>query len=242
MGTVRPALKQEILRELDNTAFGKSLFDVEIQKNGNLVSVTFIPDPNFRFELSEYKEIVQGRFHYKTFEAPGQWMIEGEEFNHENFQNARSRIHAWASRIEQDYKAAKPEYDDLENLREKIFQELGGENIEGHEQFSQEEKQKADERLNDLEEKIGAVLRKRNADQTQINILHDQIRKLKTAIEILDKRTWSLAVANRILNIFKEAKMAVGEVQSLTRDVGNLLPDLSSEERDTTDADPDSGS
>ena len=236
MGTVRPALKEEILRELDNTVFGKSLFEVRIQQDGNLVGVIFIPNREFKFELSDYKEAVQGRFYYKTFESPGQWMVEGEEFNHENFQNARSRIHAWANRIEQDYKAAKPEYSDLEELREKIFQDLGAENFEEYEQFSPEEKEKADERLNQVEEKIEAILRDRHADQSQINILHDQIRKLKAAIEVLDKRTWSLAVANRILNIFKEAKMAMGEVRSLTKDIGNLLPDLSSEENETDES------
>jgi hypothetical protein len=51
-------------------------------------------------------------------------------------------------------------------------------------------------------------------------------QKLKDSIEILDKRTWMLAAVNRILNICKEVRAAVGEVKSLTKDIGNLLPDL----------------
>ena len=60
--------------------------------------------------------------------------------------------------------------------------------------------------------------------------MKDQIRRLKEGIEILDKRTWFLAAANRIINIFKEVRAAVGEVQALTKDFDNLLPDLSSDE------------
>lgn len=65
--------------------------------------------------------------------------------------------------------------------------------------------------------------------------MKNQIKQLKDSIDILDKRTWVLASANRVLNIFKEVKAAVGEVTAITKDFNNLLPDLSEEDKATKD-------
>ena len=234
MVTVRPALRTEILRELDDTPFGKDLFDIEIQKDDALVRVTFIPKTQFSFSLKELKESVGNRYFFATFEAPGQWMLEIEEFQHENFAQARGRIRQWARRIEDDYVAEKPNFEGLEELRKKIVDEFDASKIPEGERFTDEEKEAQDHRLDELQEKIEKLYKDKHAERGQINLMKDQIKKLKESIDILDKRTWVLAAANRILNICKEVRAAVGEVKALTKDFDNLLlPDLSSEGGET---------
>lgn len=229
MATVRPALKAEIERDLDNTAFGKDLFNIQIQKEDFLIKIVYIVKNNFSFCIKDLKEPIANRYHFITQESPGQWMLETEEFQHENFQNARSRVQQWCKRIEDDYIATKPGFEELESIRKRIIEEFDASSITEGEQFSEQEKLERDHRLDEIEEKLENVYREKNADRQQINLMKQQISKLKEAIEVLDKRTWMLAAANRILNIFKEVRTAVGEVQALTRDFDNLLPDLSSE-------------
>lgn len=229
MVTVRPAARTEILRELDNTAFGRDLFEIKIQDEDLLIQVTFLPKRQFSYCLKELKEPIGNRYYFVTFEAPGQWMLETEEFQHENFANARARVHQWSRRIEDDYVATKPGFEELEQLRSRMMDGFDASAIPEGDRFTKEEIEDQDHRLDEIEEKIEAIYKEKNADRQQINMMKDQIRRLKDAIEILDKRTWMLAAANRILNIFKEVRTAVGEVQALTKDFDNLLPDLSSE-------------
>lgn len=235
MATIRPALLTEILRELDNTAFGKDLFEIKIQDEDFLIQVTFLPKRQFSYCLKELKEPVGNRYYFVTFEAPGEWMLETEEFQHENFATARGRIHQWSRRIEDDYVASKPGFEELEQLRNKMMVGFDAAAIPEGDQFTEKEKEDQDHRLDEIEEKIEAFYKEKKADQQQVNVMKDQIRRLKDAIKVLDKRTWMLAAANRILNIFKEVRTAVGEVQALTKDFDNLLPDLSSEEVEEAD-------
>jgi hypothetical protein len=230
METVRPALRNAILRELDNTPFGKDLFDVKLQQEDFLIKITYIPNLRFTFVIKKLAEPVAPRYYFATYEAPGQWMLETEEIMHENFAQARARIHSWARRIEEDYKAAEPEFEALEELRATIFKNFReSDNLEG-ERFTSSEKEKFDAKLDELQSKLEDLLKDKHAKQDQIDMMKEQIRKLKNGIEILDKRTWSLAAVNRVLNIFKEVRAAVGEVKTLTRDFENLLPDLSAKE------------
>jgi hypothetical protein len=83
-----------------------------------------------------------------------------------------------------------------------------------------------------LQEKLEELFKDRHAKQKQINMMKEQIQKLKEGIKVLDKRTWALAAANRVINIFKEVRAAVGEIKEITRDFNNLLPDLSGETDD----------
>jgi len=226
MATVRPALRNEILRELDNTVFGKDLFELTIQQEDFLVKIDYLPKKQFSYLLKKLDEPVGNRYYFSTIEAPGQWMLEAEEFQHENFANARNRINQWARRIQEDYSAIKPGFEDLEELRRKIISDYDASSYSDGEQFTSQEKMEQDSRLDEIEKKLESFYKDKEADRNQINIMKDQIRKLKEAIDVLDKRTWMLAAANRILNIFKEVKTAVNEVQELTQDIGNLLPDL----------------
>jgi hypothetical protein len=49
MANVRPALRNEILRDLDNTAFGKDSFEVKIQEQDFLSQIAYRPRRHFTF-------------------------------------------------------------------------------------------------------------------------------------------------------------------------------------------------
>lgn len=237
MVTIRPALKEEILRDLDNTPFGKDLFKIEIQKDDYLLHLSYIPKKGFSFTLKELKEKRANRFNFITIEAPGQWMLEPEEFELENFGQARSRISSWARRIEDDYRASLPGFNDLEDFRSQIITEFEktfkGEGIH----FSKEEKENVESSLETIQEKIEKLYKEKDASKHQINIMKQQISKLKESVDILDKRTWVLAAANRVINIFKEVKSAVGEVKTITKDFNNLLPSSTENNESSPDQD-----
>jgi predicted ATP-dependent endonuclease of OLD family len=220
--TLRPALRNEILRELDQTVFGQHLFDLRIQEGECLIKVTYNPKPEFYFELREFEGPGTGRNAYITNEAPGQYALEAEEYRHEKIENGRGRIHSWARRIEEDYKAQRQEEDLFEALRKEFTEGIDQSNLEG--QFTDDEQEKLNIRLEEMEKRLEKVFEEKAATQQQINSMHEQIRKLKQSVEILDKRTWVLAALHRVLDIYKEVKASTGEVRELLNDVGNMLP------------------
>lgn len=220
--TLRPALRQEILRELDNTSFSQHLFDVRMQEGDSLIKITYKPKPEYCFELKELEGAGTGRNAYVTFEAPGQYTLETEEYRHEKIENGRGRIHSWARRIEEDYRAKHVDKDFFEELRQEFEENLTQDHLD--EPFSSEEQHSMSDRLDALESKLQQVLEQKEAGQRDINMLHEQIRKLKQSVEILDKRTWFLAAFHRVLDIYKEVKMSTGEVRELMKDVGGMLP------------------
>lgn len=223
MITLRPALKEEILQTLDNTSFGKDLFNVNLQNADYLIQVIFIPNGNFIFTIKEIQDPKTNKY-FNSFESPGDWKLEEEIFEHEQFIHAKNRIHTWANRIEQDYKANLPNYSGLEELRQKILNDFAtiGNQKEIH--FSDEDKEGITKKLNDLENKIETLFNEKEATRHQINLMKQQISRLKESVKVLDKRTWLLAAANRIINIFKEVKAAVNEVTAITKDFQTLLP------------------
>lgn len=234
MYTIRPSVKEQILRELDNTPFGKDLFEVKIQEEDYLISVTYLPKKNFNFVLKELTESKNVRNKFLTLEAPGDWTLEQEEFEHEHFQPGRNRIIHWARRIEEDYKASLSRPENYETIRSQLFEGFDKKSIPEGERFSNEEKEKMDHRLSDLQDKMEKLYNKENATNHQLGLMRQQIRRLKDSIEILDKRTWILAAANRVLNIYKEVRAAVNEVKVLTSEIDNLLPDLSNGNESTS--------
>lgn len=159
--TVRPAVRQEISRELANTPFGKDLFSIKLQHGEYLISVVFTPKPNFFFCLKELPEIVNARFYFETIEAPGLWKLEKEEFQHEGFAQARGRLAQWAGRIQSDYVAQKNDFEGLERLREHIFAEFEKTDIPEGERFTPEEKQAQERKVEELEQKIEALYREK---------------------------------------------------------------------------------
>lgn len=224
MITLRPSLKDDILRELDNTSFGKDLFVLEFQKNDYLINVSFIPNSAFSFKAKEVQNNSNPREQYLSIEAPGQWTLEPEEFQHESFGHARGRITSWALRIEADFKSSQPIDENFEKLRDEIISQFDHYNQNGGNHFSEEEKSTIHSSIDELKEKMEKLYTEKDATNQQLNIMRQQINKLTESIEILDKRTWVLAAANRVINIFKEVKAAVGEVQALTSDINKLIP------------------
>ncbi len=224
MSTLRPSLRDEILRELDNTSFGKDLFDLKFHEDGFLICVNFIPNENFSFKTKEIENSRNPREQYLSLESPGQFTLEAEEFKHETFGNSRNRILSWAHRIEADIKASNPIDSSYDEIRDQILSQFKQYESDGNIHFTKEEKDTIHESLNELKSKMEALYKEKDATQHQLNLMKQQITKLTESIEILDKRTWVLAAANRVINIFKEVKAAVGEVKTITNDISKLIP------------------
>ena len=223
MINLRPSLREDILRDLDNNHFGKGIFNLRFQEEDFLIYVEFLPNRKFSLKLIDSTDKSNPKENYTTIESPGQWILEPEEFCYENFGQAKSRIASWAHRIEADFKASKPDDGTYQDLREQILSQFKKYEAREGEYFSEKEKIDVHATLEELKKKIESLYKEKEATNQQLNLMRQQINKLNEGIEILDKRTWLMAAANRVINIFKEVKAAVGEVNILTNDINKLL-------------------
>lgn len=223
MVTIRPAVIEQINNQLDQTVFSKHLFDMAVNQDDFIIKITFNGSNDYEFLLKEHSKPKQGRYRFLTIESPGDIALETEFFDHENLNNARSRIHSWAHRIEEDFRLMAPNDSDLEALRQEFMNQFSG-SSDDRSHFSPEEQNTVFSKLKDLEEKLEEFYKEKEATNQQLNILHQQIEILKKGVGILDKRTWLSAACNRVLDIYKEVKAAKKEVSGLLGDMENLLP------------------
>ncbi|BCG65211.1 MAG: hypothetical protein methR_P3036 [Methyloprofundus sp.] len=229
MITIRPAILKQIENELDQTVFSKHMFQVSVNDPNHIIKVNFKGNDSYQFQLKELAEIKQGRFKFVTSESPGQITLELEQFDHENLINARNRIHAWANRIEEDYRISVPEDIELEDIRKEFTEKFTG-SSEDTSYFSHKEQSIVSDKLSEFERKFEELYKEKHATNQQMNQMRQQIEKLKRGIEILDKRTWLSAACNRVLDIYKEVKAAKNEVSGLLGDMDDLLLTNSSTE------------
>lgn len=234
MATIRLAVIERMKTNFDHTVFSKHMFDFSINQKDHILKVTFLGNDKFQFTIKELIPPKQNRFKFVSIESPGDVSNETEQFDHETLNNAQSRAHSWAVRIEEDYKIAAPEDNELENFRTEFFASFeGNTNATGH--FTEEEKSSVNTRMQEFEKKLEILFEERHANHQQMNEMRRQIEMLKKSVNILDKRTWLSAACNRVFDIVKEVKGAKKEISNLLGDMSNLLPDNSSTTEENQD-------
>ncbi|GLX80501.1 hypothetical protein tinsulaeT_38410 [Thalassotalea insulae] len=234
MATIRLAVIERMKKNFDQTAFSRHMFDFSINQKDHILQVTFLGNEKFQFTIKEVSPPKQNRFKFVTIESPGDVSNEVEQFDHETLNNAQSRAHSWAVRIEEDYRIAAPEDNELENFRTEFFASFDHSKT-ADEHFTEDEKSVVTKKMKEFEKKLATLYEERHANHQQMNEMRRQIEMLKKSVEILDKRTWLSAACNRVFDIVKEVKGAKKEISNLLGDMSNLLPDNSSVTEESQD-------
>lgn len=232
MTTIRLAIVEQMKKQFDQTVFSKHMFEFSVNKKDHVLKVTFLGNEEFQFIVKELPTLKQERFKFIAIESPGHVSNEAEESDHEILHNAQSRAYNWARRIEEDYRIAAPDDNELESFRREFFESFeAAKNDNSH--FSYEEQNTVNKKMQDFEQRLEKLYEEKHATNQQLSEMRRQVEILKKSVEILDKRTWLSAACNRVFDIVKEVKGAKKEITNLLGDmqIDNLLPDNSSDEK-----------
>ncbi|MET0025911.1 MAG: hypothetical protein ABW085_16805 [Sedimenticola sp.] len=230
---IRPGVRDQIINELDGGLLPSVMFDIELNAGEDLIRLVYKNKPEFQFRLQQLPNPINNRFHFRTIEAPSEFTLADEVFHHEQLAQGRHRISSWAQRIAFDIQSAvsssgfDQEFADewLEGLRKAI--------PDTNEPFTVGEKRAASERVQKLEERLEELLKAQEATGAEMGRMHHQMEQLRKAIDVLDKRTWVLGVASRLIGVCRDIRSIRGEIKALLGDVQDfklLVAPESSEE------------
>ncbi len=198
MGKLRKTIQREIFDILDTSIFTSDDFNVQFgdpDSNQYLIIIQFKHNAHFVYKIS--KHIYQ----YQIVRTPGD-IEEEESSNHNTYEESISFIKQWCNEVRNELKAEQPIYNELDNLRKMIEENLVFNSNSDENEFSVEEINNLKQKFEDLQARVEQLEKDKIITENQSNNIQEGLEKVKEDMEYYPKGTWIKTASNKVLNLF----------------------------------------
>ncbi|TAM44013.1 MAG: hypothetical protein EPN55_12335 [Gammaproteobacteria bacterium] len=219
MKKLRPLSLRGIEQILDDSYFTKASFQITNAPDDEpFLVISFVPDDRFFFKAYSAESEKQK---YLTYEAPGNHMSTGEEYEYSDFNKVEWAIRSWAKRIKEDYDQRASAKDEIEEFVEKLRKQFP-EAPEG--EFTDSEVENLKARLSDLENVVEQQAQKLKASEWEISQFKKEIEAIKGDLHRFPKPVWYKVAGNKILKAVGKFLTSGEGRQLIVEVIKRLLP------------------
>ncbi|WP_304511613.1 hypothetical protein [Desulfobacula sp.] len=139
---------------------------------------------------------------WNTVECPGLYFTEQEKYDFTEYNQCKSRIQSWVTRIIEDLTISEgySDHDILAKLRETLEKNVDS-LPEPNKPFTKGEAKDWGDKLDNILSEIEKLKDQNKIQQRDINILKTGFDNLKNQSQRLPKKTWIKAAGHKVLNL-----------------------------------------
>ena len=215
MSQLKPSFIREVREALAKSKFTAEDFDLELPKSGRLLlKITFVYKPEYYLALLEDEKsesvtieqkflmstrterVKQVVFSVRT--VPGRYKVETvSEISHPG--DVLDEIPRWCENIRADLYALAPGQDPLEQLRQKLSENLDELVQEPNAFFTEEELKVVDARFDRLYEEIANLREQYSFTKQQLSELQKDFDEFKNSARAYPKGIWAKVTGNKLV-------------------------------------------
>lgn len=211
MPQINQASIEKIYSMLYMKPFKPSDFDVVFpEKDEVYVKVTFRPEPQFIFKISEGRHrsddligtitALSAKLMPSTFEVPGDFKTSNYR-SHESFDDCISRISIWCSNIHAELKARVPVMNEFDELKKKLEEHINFHFENAEKRFSTAEIDDLSNKLNELYDKFAELQEQYALTEEELKEVKSELNELKSLAKDYSKGMWSKVAKSRVVSV-----------------------------------------
>lgn len=215
MSQLKPSFVREVREALANSKFTAEDFDLELPSGRVLLKISFLYKPEYYLALleEEKSEAVITELGYLTGGkrtervkqvvysvrmVPGRFKVESiAEVS--NPGDVLSEIPRWCENVRADLYALAPSHDPLDQLRQKLNENLDGLVQEPNSFFTEEELKVVDVRFDRLYEEISNLREQYSLTKQQLSDLLNEFEEFKSSARAYPKGIWAKVTGNKLV-------------------------------------------
>lgn len=215
MSQLKPSFVRDVRNAFEKSKFTVEDFELELPKSGHvLLKVTFLHRPEYYLELFEDEKsesiTIKHEFPigsrterirqvvYSIRAVPGQYKtVSFAEVS--DLGAVLSEIPRWCENIRADLYALSPVLDPLEQLRQKLKQNLDELVKEPNSFFTEEELKVVDTRFDQLYTEISGLREQYSLTKQQLTELQKEFEEFKSSARAYPKGVWAKVTSNKLV-------------------------------------------
>lgn len=215
MSQLRLTVINNIYLTLESTDFSLRDFKVELEDPSTFVHISFLPFPEYSFEISEKdfarysaldylnKENMNPDVRLITSESPGEFKVSSIH-KHRNIDECIERIPAWCSNIVQELSVALPENNDLDQFEIDMEEKLNAFTGDDKQPFTNKEISELSEKLDKFASKFTELEKANEITEKELAEIQKDLDKMKTNLSQFPKSVWYKTSAHKMLDTMKK--------------------------------------
>ena len=235
MAQLRRTIISSIFKTLETSTFTLEDFDVELEDSNSFVFITFLPFPEYTFQITEKDISVRSvtnilerqRADMKLFtiESPGEYKTKASRQS-SSIHDCISRIPEWCENIEAELSAPIPEADITDEFEEELKERINSTAGDSFERFNDGEITTLKEKLELLNSKFETLQKENKLTEKELADLKTQVDKMKGNLSTYPKSTWYKVSGNKILDMMKNVIKTKEGRELLVSSIKNLIEKL----------------
>ncbi|MGB1090839.1 MAG: hypothetical protein ACPGYX_01855, partial [Oceanobacter sp.] len=126
-------------------------------------------------------------------------------YTERNFEAVLKRIHSWSTEIREELVALKPEFREIDKLKEQISEAITSSIKDNDIEFSVSEINELKRKFNELEKRISDLEENEQITESQKEQMSSSIEQVSKDLEIYPKDTWVKTSVNKLAKCFSAA-------------------------------------
>jgi len=235
MPQLRRTIISSIYKALEISTFTLDDFEVELEDSNSFVFITFLPFPEYAFQITEKDVSVRNitevftrhpaDMKLFTIESPGEYTIKSSRQS-SSIHDCISRIPAWCKNIEAELSAPIPEENITEEFEEELKKRINSTAGDSFEKFNDSEVILLKEKLELLNSKFETLQSENKLTEKELANLKSQVDKMKGNLSTYPKSTWYKVSGNKILDLMKNIIKTKEGRELLASSIKNLIEKL----------------
>ncbi len=212
MAKIRRTIISEIYSALEKNDFSLSDFKVDLEETKAFVLISFLPFPEYTFEITERDVAVRSLttmltpspadMKLFTIESPGEYKTSASR-QYSSIHDCISRIPLWCENIQSELSAPIPEPVTVEEFEKELNEAINNKAGDSVERFNEEEVSALKEKLEALNEKFEKLQKSNNITEKELSDVKIEVERMKSNLTTYPKSTWYKVSGHKILDMMK---------------------------------------